>query len=360
MKRSNNITWSQVRGGVLIVFALIFLAGGILLLGEKTKLFVPKGRVSVIMTDVAGLKVGAPVWLAGVDVGIVASIQFERPKSSNEVAVVLEVEQESLKKIGRDSIITVKTRGLLGEKYVDITPSKFVTEVPETRLYGTPVVQIDTVLQKAGNAFDRLNSMVGEMGRGEGSLGRLATDPKLYDNMVRLTGELETFTRAVNNGEGSLGKLARYDEPYNRLLKVLTRADETLKDIQSDKGTLGKFIHDPKLYDKLVAVADKSEKATNELRELNRKLMSQEGSIGKLISDTELYDKGLALVVRLDASTKAFEETVSTINRGEGTAGKLVKERELYDRMNSVVDDIDALVKDIKENPKRYIKFSLF
>jgi phospholipid/cholesterol/gamma-HCH transport system substrate-binding protein len=69
MKRSDNIAWSQLKVGIFIVFALIFLAGGILIMGKQTQLFVPKGKVSVIMTDVAGLKVGAPVWLAGVEVG---------------------------------------------------------------------------------------------------------------------------------------------------------------------------------------------------------------------------------------------------------------------------------------------------
>lgn len=65
MKRSDNIGWSQLKAGIFIIFALLFFAGGILLMGEKTKFFIPKGKLSVIMGDVAGLKVGAPVWLAG-------------------------------------------------------------------------------------------------------------------------------------------------------------------------------------------------------------------------------------------------------------------------------------------------------
>jgi phospholipid/cholesterol/gamma-HCH transport system substrate-binding protein len=161
MKRSDNIAWSQVKIGIFIVCALIFLAGGILIMGRQTKMFTDKGEVSVMMADAAGLKVGAPVWLAGVDVGTVTRIRFERPRENNEVEIELEVDREALKKIGPDSIITIKTRGLMGEKYVDVTPSRVYSEAPAKRLYGTPVAKLDDVVAKAGTAFDQLNQIIG-------------------------------------------------------------------------------------------------------------------------------------------------------------------------------------------------------
>lgn len=360
MKRSDNITWSQIKVGIFIVAALLFFSGGILVMGDKTKFFIPKGKLSVIMTDVAGLKVGAPVWLAGVDVGLVTDIRFERPDRTNEVEVVMEIERESLKKIGRDSLITVKTRGLLGEKYVDVSPSQFVSEHPETRLYGTSVAKLDDVMQKAGSAFDRLNRMMDTMDRGEGTLGRFAKDPQLYDNLVHLSAELNTFANNVNRGEGTLGQLTRKREPYDRLMGILNRADLTLKEIQTAEGTMHKLIYDRHLYDKLVAVADKSAQAADDVRELNKKLTSKESTVGKLLGDREFYDKGMQLMERADRSVSDLEEITARLNRGEGTAGKLLHDKELYDRLNRMVNDTNALVKDIKENPKRYVKFSLF
>lgn len=360
MKRSDNIAWSQVKVGIFIVFSLLFFAGGVLLMGEKTKFFIPKGRLSVIMTDVAGLKIGAPVWLAGVDVGIVRDIRFDQPKRTNEVEIVLEIERAALRKVGKDSRISVKTRGLLGEKYVDITPSQYLAETPETRVYGTSVPKLDDVMQKAGTAFDQLNQIVGKINQGEGTLGKFAKDPKLYDNLVRLTTELRVFADNVNRGEGTLGKLNRSREPYDRMMSILERADTTLKAIQTSEGTLNKLIHDRQLYDKLAALADKSTQAADDVRELNKKLTSKESTIGKLLSEREFYDRGMSLIERADKAVGSFEEIANRVNRGEGTAGRLVTEKELYDRMNRMVDSVDALVKDIKENPKRYVKFSLF
>ena len=134
MKRSDNLHLSQVRTGAFIMVAVLLFAAGILMMGDKTKMFVEKDDLSVIMTDVAGLKVGAPVWLAGVDVGLVTSIRFENPERTNEIDVSLQVSKDSLKKIGADSRVTIKTRGLMGEKYVDITPGQRYAETPLTRI----------------------------------------------------------------------------------------------------------------------------------------------------------------------------------------------------------------------------------
>jgi phospholipid/cholesterol/gamma-HCH transport system substrate-binding protein len=329
-------------------------------MGKQTKLFIPKGELSVIMTDVAGLKVGAPVWLAGVDVGAVTRIRFERPQETNEVQIDMEVHRESLKKMGPDSIITVKTRGLMGEKYVDITPSKSYNNAPARRLYGTTMPKLDDVMQKAGATFDTLNGIIARVNKGEGSLGRFAKDPQLYDNLASLTRELNTFATTANRGEGTLGKLNRSSEPYDRLIAILNRADNTIRGIQESSGTMGKLIHDRELYDKLVALAGKANLAADDMRELNRRLTSNEGTIGKLLGDREMYDKGIAFIDRADRSMKSLEEITARVNRGEGTAGKLINEQETYDKLNRVVDDLDLLVKDIKENPKRYLKFSVF
>jgi phospholipid/cholesterol/gamma-HCH transport system substrate-binding protein len=360
MQRSDNIAWSQVKVGIFIVCALIFLAGGILIMGKQTKLFTQKGKISVVMTDVAGLKEGAPVWLAGVDVGAVTRIRFEHPRESNDVEIDLEVDREALKKIGTDSIITVKTRGLMGEKYVDITPSKVYSEVPPKRLVGTQLPKLDDVMLKAGRTFDTLNGIIGGVEKGEGSFGKLVKDPKLYDNLSNLTLELDSFLTQVNSGQGSLGKFTHSSESYDKMMSILSRADQTLNDIQHSNGTINKLIYDRQLYDKLVALADKSVQAADDVKELNKRLTSKETTIGKLLGDREFYDKGMTLLDRADKSVKAFEEIADRVNRGEGTAGKLLTEQELYNRLNTMVENVNALVNDFKENPKRYMKFSLF
>lgn len=360
MKRSDNLAWSQLTIGIFILIALACAAVAIMLMGEKTKFFIPKGELSVVMSDVAGLKVGAPVWLAGVDVGIVREVRFRSPQQSNEVEIVLEVDRESLRKIGPDSLVMVKTRGLMGEKYVDITPTVRVLGEPPGVIQGVTTPKLDDVIQKAGIAVDRLNGIVDRVNRGEGSLGRFMQDARLYDNLNRLTFELSSLSSSINRGEGTLGKLTRNDEPYERMLAILERAEATIKDIQSADGTMGRLVRDRQLYDKLVALADKSIQAAEDVRQLNRKLTSTDSTIGKLFSDRELYDKGVSLLERAESAVQSYEDVAFRLHRSESTAGSLLNDRELYDKLNKMVDSLDTLVKDVKENPRRYIKFSLF
>ncbi len=360
MERSNQIGWAQVRAGLFILITLILTAGAILLMGQKTKMFTPTSKIRINMQNVTGLKEGAPVWLAGVDVGVVQKISFENPRDNNEVLVIAEVDSEAHKKIGSDSLITIKTRGLMGEKYVDIMPSATYHEKPANQFSGKVVHTIDDVAQKAGVTFEKLNSIVDNVQSGKGTLGMLATDTKLYINAVELSNELNILAGNINRGEGTLGKLARSGEPYDKLMQILSRADKTLQDIQSSDGTLNRLIYDRSLYTKLVSLAEKSNQAADDVRELNRKLTSKDNTLGMLLNDKELYDKGLSLITRADNSMKDLEAVTAKIKAGEGTAGKLITEKVLYEKLDRTVESLDALVVDIKKNPGRYVKFSLF
>ncbi len=360
MKRSNQIGWAQVRGGVFIFLALLFFAGGVLLMGGKTKMFVNTETIRVVMSDVVGLKVGAPVWLAGVDVGLVTDILFADPRNSNAVSIDIDVDTDAMKKIGADSKISIKTRGLMGEKYVDILPSKSYSETPPTLLQGTSAAKLDDVIQKAGDAFDRVNGIIDNIDKGKGTLGKLNKDETLYSNIAHLAVEMKNLVITINRGEGTLGKLNRDPEPFNKLISILNRADRTLQDIQSSEGTLNKLIYDKALYTKLTSLADKSIQAADDVRDLNKKIMSKEGTIGLLLNDREFYDKGISLLTRAESSVKVIEEVTAKVKGGEGTAGLLVNDKALYEKMNRMVDDLNAVIKDFKEDPRKYIKFSVF
>ncbi len=360
MKRSNHIGWAQVRAGIFILVALVVAAGAILLMGQKTKMFTATNTMHVTMDNVAGLKVGAPVWLAGVDVGVVENIRFLDPRKSNEVKITMEIDREAQKKVGADSLITIKTRGLMGEKYVDIIPSQNYSEKPGSNFKGRSVSTMEDVAQKAGNTFDKLNLLVEDIHQGKGSLGKLATDQALYTNIVKLSGELNILAANINRGHGTFGKLARSSEPYDKLMSIMTRADKTLQDIQTNDGTLNRLIYDKTIYLKLTGLLEKSTQAAEDVRELNRKINSKESSIGMLINDRELYDKGLSLITRADNSMKDIETITAKIKNNEGTAGKLINEKDTYEKLNRMIDAMDALVADIKKNPGRYVNLSLF
>jgi phospholipid/cholesterol/gamma-HCH transport system substrate-binding protein len=101
----------------------LFVLAGIVCLGylsvKMAKMEIIGGdryEVYAIFSDIGGLKKGSSVVIAGVEVGRVESITME----DYEAKVVLSISTDV--KLQEDSIATIKTRGLIGEKYLSLTP----------------------------------------------------------------------------------------------------------------------------------------------------------------------------------------------------------------------------------------------
>lgn len=69
----------------------------------------------------------------------------------------------------------------------------------------------------------------------------------------------------------------------------------------------------------------------------------------------------LAKVVnRLDTTLININNTVAAMQDGEGTVDKLLNDDSLYTNLNQTLVDLDALLIDMKDQPKKYVHFSLF
>ena len=78
------------------------------------------------------------------------------------------------------------------------------------------------------------------------------------------------------------------------------------------------------------------------------------------VSDS-LSSADLAGTIRqTKASLEHINRLLANINKGQGTVGQLIVNDSLYKELNKSVMDLDKLLKDLKENPHRYLKFSVF
>ena len=67
-----------------------------------------------------------------------------------------------------------------------------------------------------------------------------------------------------------------------------------------------------------------------------------------------------AILSKYDAIAVKLDTILGAIEAGEGTAGKLINNTDVYDILNATLAELEALLSDLKENPKRYVHFSLF
>ena len=101
----------------------LFMIAGILCLGYLT---IKLGRMDVlgkegyevhaVFSNTGGLKTGASVVIAGVDVGRVEQVALDDYRARVSLSIPRDI------KIQEDAIASVKTKGLIGEKYIEITP----------------------------------------------------------------------------------------------------------------------------------------------------------------------------------------------------------------------------------------------
>jgi phospholipid/cholesterol/gamma-HCH transport system substrate-binding protein len=87
----------------------------------------------------------------------------------------------------------------------------------------------------------------------------------------------------------------------------------------------------------------------------------REGELNKAISDfASAASKLDRLSGRLDSLSATLHSVTAKVDRGDGTLGRLVNDRELYTNVAASADSLRALIADVKKNPKRYFKVSLF
>lgn len=109
--------------GFFVFTGLIILVIFILMIGDLKHAF-SKHKINFIFNFVNGVKIGAPVRYAGLDIGEIRDMKLITSEDGKSTLVKLEgwVKQEI--KIPIDSQVWVNTLGLLGEKYVEIMPGK--------------------------------------------------------------------------------------------------------------------------------------------------------------------------------------------------------------------------------------------
>lgn len=355
MPSQQQVQWSQLKVGVLVLVALTALTALVFLMSGSTGGFL-RGKILVrsYFENSAGLKVGAPVNLEGVTIGNVKSIHIVPARQLTPVEVTMKIGKEYQRGLRTDSKSSLDTIGVLGDTVVEID-SKFATggelqNGGELKTTETPnltdvikssqgtIEQLNTILAKVDNLVDSLNS-------GKGSIGMLINDPTLYNKALSTLNQLQSLVNQVSNGNGSIGKLINDDTLYNRANDTVGKLQNIATEMDSGKGSIGKLIKDETLYNNL-------KQSTQNLNEILAQINSGKGSIGMLTKNQEFANK-------LDDTVTKLNSVLTQVNSGQGTIGKLLKDDALYNHTDQVMVNSSDLILAIRKDPKKYLTIHL-
>lgn len=238
------LLWSKLKVGtvitlgLLVTFFTVFFAGGI------QDLFSPKVELKARIQDVKGLRNGAPVWISGIEVGSVTGINLN-PESGTTVTMSLN--KSALNYIKKDSQASVLTMGLLGDKYVELTigtPQAGQVK-PEDTIEGAAQIELKDMMetgtasvQKMSDFINKLEHLVTEIEKGQGTASKLLNDPSLYENLNDSSRRLSSILKRVEKGERGLVTSKETDKEIKAALEELR---QLLKDIKQHPTKYFKF-----------------------------------------------------------------------------------------------------------------------
>jgi phospholipid/cholesterol/gamma-HCH transport system substrate-binding protein len=410
MPQKKQVRLAELKLGIFIVAAIILFLALILQQSWGLKWFSESVHVVTYLTDVGGLKSGAPVWLAGIEIGRVKSVSIIKPEdyegnaqvyrrieeitgrisalqaspelsASRErdirdlyddirdlkqrirmVEVLLDIQAEYLDRIGVDSEVSIESKGLIGDSFIDISPGAtgikparkgdyYIIESVQNPGFREIMTGANDVVANFGvlsEHFKDLTQRITSDSISGGVTNILNDAQKTVSQANKTFSQATSLLAAMEKGDGTIGKLVSDPALYNRLVESLEKFNTLAENIQNGNGTLGRFIKDPSLYESASATLQKADS-------IMARIEKGEGTLGKLTTDEAMYE-------RTTAALERFATLMEEVNRGEGTLGKLLKDPSLYNNLDQSTAEITKLLYDIRKDPKKFltIRFKLF
>ena len=346
MPRTRSLAWAELRIGLLALSAIIATAIVVFLLSGEGGFFWQRYALRARFPNVAGLKTGAPVRVAGVEVGTVKNIAFD----GAQVEVRFELAKDMQSRVTDQSVAIIGSVSLLGEGSLDITPSTGGTPLAANSYIKTARTpgQLADVSEQANLGLIEATNLLKDIRAGKGTLGKLVTDEKLYNEVNAFVDAANAVATNLRNGRGTLGKLANDQAAYDSLAASLENLRQMTNRVNNGEGSLGKLLNDD-------AFATSLSSTTKNLDSVTGRLNRGEGTAGKILTDDSLYK-------RIDALTARLEEVTTKLSSGDGTAAHLINDRQLYDNLNKAVTELNGLLSDVRKDPQKYlrVKVSIF
>jgi len=181
----------ELKVGIFVFMGLVILVGSVLLIGDF-KTWTSGYNLKLTFNFINGVKIGAPVRFAGVDIGEVKEINFVIPENTKETKVQILAWIRNNARMPVDSTVWVNTLGLLGEKYIEIMPGTNYTKIlaNNDEVVGVDPIAMHEVAQLARSIAGDLDDIIIKIKNKEGTVGKLLFDDEIYKQLDGLVTDL--------------------------------------------------------------------------------------------------------------------------------------------------------------------------
>ncbi len=259
--------------------------------------------------NVEGLVPSAPVFIKGYKAGKVSEVIYD--SASEDFKVICSIKKEF--RIPSDSYMTIYSVDIMGGKGVKID-------------LGTSEVPAEDGDELAP-AF--------EAGLMDGLAGGVGP---LLEKVTSTLDSLEITVAGINRLL-SAENTASIGRTLVLLEKTMSNASSVAAEIDGKSEELNKFIDNLAVVsEKITSIAGKADTT-----------MTSVSSVAASLSETDIQ-----------GVVSSFKTLLENLNDPDGTIGKLFVDNSVYNSLDSLLTDIDSLIRKIEENPKKYIRISVF
>lgn len=260
-------------------------------------------------SDLEGLVESAPVFIKGYKAGKVSEVSYE--KESGDFKVTCSVSKDF--NIPDDSRMTIYGVDIMGGKGIRIdlgSSSTYAEDGAEL----IPARESDLISSLSGGIlplFEKVNNTLDSLSITVSGINRILS----AENTASLTATIEHLQTTMKN--------------VSAVSSAIGGKSDELSSFISDLSVLS---------GKLTSVVDKADQS-----------MAGVSSVVSSISESDIKQ-----------IITSFKDLLENINDPDGTVGKLLVDNSVYDSLDELLSDVDTLVRKIQNNPKKYIKISVF
>lgn len=269
---------TEIKVGIFAAIVILILAWATIRVGDKTAVHGGGYNLDAVFENATGLKIKAPVELAGVQVGVVKDINL---LDSRQARVTLAMSKEV--RLPDDSTAILRTRGFLGETYVEIVPGN-----PDRQMLAS-----GQTIPYASRTGD-INSLVGQF-------SEIASDIKQITSSLK-----ETMGQGKNSPVNQI--VANLDE-FTRAIKEITLRNED----NIDRVTENLAAMTGELREIITRGRSDVEESMDRIASITRKIDEGKGTVGRLVNDEETIDKLNDAVDNLNDTLGSFKRLETEI-----------------------------------------------
>jgi phospholipid/cholesterol/gamma-HCH transport system substrate-binding protein len=310
----------ELKVGIVFIVALSILIWGLMYL-KGLEIFQSKKTVYAVYDKVSGLVAANPVTIRGMNVGQVKKMYFSK-KEAGKIVVELTITENY--PIPKNSIAKIFSSGLISSKEVEIVlgDSKEILQDGDTLKAVTESSLTDEVSKQLIPLKEKAESLISSIDT-VATLVKMMLNKKTIDNLNMAVDNINTVTRNLASISFNIDTLVGKQKSH------------------------------------LANIINNIESISTNLKQNNKNITDILTNFSNL-SDSLSKAKIPSTIAKVNIALEDMNLVLDKINKGPGNISLLLNDRKLYDEVAKAARDLNLLLEDIKTNPSKYVKVSVF